>query len=297
MKIVTHNATFHTDDVFAVATLFLVYGKENCMVIRTRDVNEIATGDIVVDVGEVYDPLQKRFDHHQKDASLVRENGIPYASFGLVWKSYGEKLSDSKETADTIDRVLVMSIDAGDNGVSTFTPIYENVAPALLSDAVMLHRPTLSEEKNFDERFLEAVDQAMWIIGRWIKTINDNRVAEQKVKDIYKGTEDKRIIILNEEDSFGRELVVRIASEFPEPLYVIHYRKDHESWQIVGTRKEPGSFEIRKPFPASWLGKSGAELSQATGVEGSIFCHKGNFICNVETKEGAIKLAEIAVNA
>jgi uncharacterized UPF0160 family protein len=297
MKIVTHNASFHTDDVFAVATLFLTLGKENCTVVRTRDEHEIASADYVVDVGGVYDSEKNRFDHHQIGGAGERDNKIPYASFGLVWKTYGLKVSASMETAQVVDRVLVQPIDAGDNGVSTFTSVFEGVGVALLSDVVMLYRPTLAESKDYDASFLKAVSFAMWVIERWIKTIRDSLEAEQKVRMICQSSEDKRLVIFDEKDAFGRELVVRVASEFAEPLYVVHYRADHGSWQVVGLHKEAGSFDIRKPFPVEWLGKSGNELVAVTGVEGSIFCHRGNFICNVQTKEGAIKLAQIAINA
>ena len=48
-KVATHNGKFHADDVFAVATLSLVFASE-IQVCRTRDEVTIATADIVVDV-------------------------------------------------------------------------------------------------------------------------------------------------------------------------------------------------------------------------------------------------------
>ena len=65
IKIATHSGGFHTDDVFAVATLQLVHRVENVEIIRTRDEEELAKADIVVDVGGIYDVSSKRFDHHQ----------------------------------------------------------------------------------------------------------------------------------------------------------------------------------------------------------------------------------------
>ena len=100
MKIVTHNAKFHTDDVFAVATLLILYpGAE---VIRTRDESIIKMADIVVDVGQVYDAGNNRFDHHQVGGAGKRENGIQYASFGLVWKKFCEILTGGIEEARMI---------------------------------------------------------------------------------------------------------------------------------------------------------------------------------------------------
>ena len=116
ITIVTHNGNFHADDIFAVATLTLVFGEENVSVIRTRDPNIIQGADYVVDVGGIYDESKNRFDHHQKGRAGERDNTIPYASFGLVWKKYGEELSGSLEVAEKIDQILVQWIDAQDNG-------------------------------------------------------------------------------------------------------------------------------------------------------------------------------------
>ncbi|HMA77996.1 MAG TPA: MYG1 family protein, partial [Candidatus Paceibacterota bacterium] len=86
--IITHSGSFHPDDVFAVAALRLAHKEQDVNVIRTRDESVIAVGEWVVDVGGVHDPAAQRFDHHQPGAP-VRENGIPYAAFGLVWQHIG----------------------------------------------------------------------------------------------------------------------------------------------------------------------------------------------------------------
>ncbi|MCE9517420.1 MYG1 family protein [Candidatus Nomurabacteria bacterium] len=94
--LVTHNGTFHADDVFATATLSLLLDG-NIKVIRTRDPKIIASADYVYDVGGEYNLYKNLFDHHQKGGAGKRENGIPYAAFGLVWKSYGAAICGSHE--------------------------------------------------------------------------------------------------------------------------------------------------------------------------------------------------------
>ena len=88
MKIVTHSGSFHQDELFAVAALLFIF--PDAEVIRTRDDAVIKSADIAVDVGGIDDPNKERFDHHQEGGAGKRANGIPYASFGLVWKKYGE---------------------------------------------------------------------------------------------------------------------------------------------------------------------------------------------------------------
>ena len=78
-RIITHNGGFHTDDVFAVATLLIFLGEEETEVIRSRDPEIIKTGDFVVDTGFIYDPEKNLFDHHQIEGAGERGNGIPYA--------------------------------------------------------------------------------------------------------------------------------------------------------------------------------------------------------------------------
>jgi uncharacterized UPF0160 family protein len=43
----------------------------------------------ILDVGDIYNPDQFRFDHHQAGGAGKRENDISYASCGLIWKHFG----------------------------------------------------------------------------------------------------------------------------------------------------------------------------------------------------------------
>jgi len=117
--LVTHNGSFHADDIFACATLaLLLEGKgEQFEIIRTRDEEIIKSGDYVFDVGGVHDEEKNRFDHHQKGGAGKRDNGIEYASFGLVWKKFGIGLCGDQKAVDLIDEKLVAPIDAFDNGL------------------------------------------------------------------------------------------------------------------------------------------------------------------------------------
>jgi uncharacterized UPF0160 family protein len=125
---VTHNGTFHADDLFATATLSIL-NKGNIKIIRTRDPKIIAKGDYVYDVGGENDASKNHFDHHQRGGAGVRPNGIPYASFGLVWKAYGEQICGSKEIADRIENKIVQPIDATDEGFDIYTPKIKDVFP------------------------------------------------------------------------------------------------------------------------------------------------------------------------
>lgn len=78
----THNKFFHSDDVVACAMLCLLHEKRKIEIVRTRDEQILQECNICVDIGG------GAFDHHMPDFNKVRENKIPYASAGLVWKRF-----------------------------------------------------------------------------------------------------------------------------------------------------------------------------------------------------------------
>lgn len=61
----THSGTFHCDEVLAVFLLGQLPEFQNHKLLRTRDQQLLDQCDIVVDVGSVFDPTKKRYDHHQ----------------------------------------------------------------------------------------------------------------------------------------------------------------------------------------------------------------------------------------
>ena len=287
MKAITHNGSFHADDVFAVATLQLVFG-DDIEVIRTRDVDVIKTGDIVVDVGGVYAASSLRFDHHQSGGAGKRQNSIPYAAFGLVWRHYGEKLCASAQVSQLVDERLVQAVDAIDNGIELGTPTIQGVYPYSISSAIGSFVPVWSESASDDERFKEAVAFAKKILEREIVIMTNVEESRATVAAIYEKTEDKRIIVLDKDYLWGETL-----SGFPEPLFAVYPTND--TWHVKAVRNDIRSFKIRKEFPAAWAGKRDAELAAITSVSDALFCHNKLFLAVAKSKEGAVALAKLAI--
>ena len=65
-KIGTHNGTFHCDEALACFMLKQLPEYKHADIVRTRNPEELAKCDVVVDVGGVYDPEKHRYDHHQR---------------------------------------------------------------------------------------------------------------------------------------------------------------------------------------------------------------------------------------
>src|SRR3989344_1960572 len=153
--LVTHNGSFHADDVFACAALSFVLGCEGVPfeIIRTRDEDIITKADYVFDVGGIYDAEQNRFDHHQPGGAGKRSNGIEYSSLGLVWNKFGEKLAGSVRAREVIEKRLCAPIDAWDNGFDLVINKNE-IKPYYIQNIFFSMYPTWKEESlNIDKMF------------------------------------------------------------------------------------------------------------------------------------------------
>ena len=300
IKLVTHDGSFHADDIFACATLSLMLEKkqEKFYIIRTRDQEIIDNSDYVFDVGGIYNEKLNRFDHHQKGGAGERPaspsqggEGIPYAAFGLVWKKFGEELCGSRKAAEIIDKKLVASIDAHDNGYDLVENKHE-ISPYSIQHFFYSMKPTWQEENvTDDEMFLKCVEIAKEVLLREIIQAKDGVLAEDLVVSIYKNTKDKRIIVLDKHYPFEY-----ILNNFSEPLFVVCPSKDKRNkWGARAVREDPKTFKNRKNFPASWAGLRNEELVKVTGVPDAVFCHNNLFMAVAKSKEGAIKLAELAL--
>lgn len=284
ITIVTHNGNFHADDVFSIAALKQVFPAHH--LVRTRDKALIADADIVIDVGGEYDADTGRFDHHQRGGAGARENGIPYSSFGLIWKKYGVEIcKGNQDVAKSVDTGLVSNIDAVDCGH------VEGVAQGVsLSQTISMFNPTWQEDSHFDTCFEEAVDFASRILARFIAAASGGINAKDIVAKAIENAKDPRVIVLEKYTPWKTTVHTLSA----QALYVI-YPSGSGPWRIQTVPVELGSFEDRKPLPATWAGLSDKALQQVTGIDDAMFCHNGLFIAGAETFESTMKMAEIAL--
>src|SRR5574344_246806 len=107
---VTHHGTFHADDVFSTALLKILY--PDIQIIR---VNEVPSSLKHKKEAIIYDIGQGKYDHHGTEVE-TRPNGIEYASFGKLWRDFGEFLLPNPRSRCYIENSLVQEIDRTDNG-------------------------------------------------------------------------------------------------------------------------------------------------------------------------------------
>jgi uncharacterized UPF0160 family protein len=296
ITIVAHDGTFHTDDVCAVAILCLVFKDKQLEIIRTRDEEKIESADIAVDIGGIYDPSIYRFDHHQREGAGVRENGVPYASAGLVWNTFGPILcGGNTEMVKNIDMFIIQGVDGPDNGYDMYenpsenNPRYYNYS---IKDFVINYRPTGLEDIRMDDAFLEAVETMKKILTRAIAHSTFYFYGKQKLEQAYQGRTSDYYIVTDAEYSGWYEF----AESHPDLLYMI-YPRTTKGWSAKSALKEMGSFEPRKAFPESWRGLKDDELAQLAGVEGARFCHRSGYMVTADTEEHILQLVKIAVES
>lgn len=287
----THSGSFHADEVLAAAALRLM--NPALTLVRTRDPAQLDTADIVFDVGRIYDRSTCRFDHHQLEYREARENGIPYSSFGLVWRELGITLCGSAATAARVDRSLVQGVDAVDCGIT----LYKETPPAVLmsiSSIIGGFNPGWQDDASPSAR-----DKAFTQAVAWAESVLQNTIREALAQEaahavVTQGTlmEGGGLLVL-EQDVPWKESVLS-SPDFENVLYVIS-PDTQTKWHVHTVPDQPGSFGNRKSLPAAWAGLDREELDQVTGIKGGIFCHRGRFVAGHGTREGALGMARLAL--
>ncbi len=281
MLLVTHNNSFHADDIFSAATLKLIF--KFAKIKRTREEQYFEKGDIVFDVSGKYDG-EKYFDHHQYNNAGARKDGYPYAAFGLIWKKFGIKLCGSEEIVNRIDENFIKYIDAIDNG---YNPDNNNLKISI-PEIFGLFNPNWNENINYDKEFIKIVKIAEAIILRRIEKEKAILLSKEIVDKAIKEAVDK-IIILDVYCNWQEETVKT------ENLIIIYPEKNKEKWMIRMIPKELNSFESRVELKEDWRGESAEKLFELTGIKDFLFCHANGFIASTKTKESAIKVAKLTI--
>jgi uncharacterized UPF0160 family protein len=290
MRVVTHDGTFHSDEVFAVALLKRFVSKGNMEIIRTRDkylLNEYTSDKnvFVIDVGRKYEEQNKNFDHHQRDFKDCWEDEIFYSSCGLIWKYIKKKQYLKKysyEMLKNIENSLIKRIDMHDNGIKGW-PLSGMIA-------------SCNREENTLDTFNRAVDVAsVYLENVFHQEITNDKnhvILENDLKK-YNG---KEVFISSVPIKNGYFL--RKLSYNTHALVLIYSSNEdnQERWYSKSINRyyeeEDERIQVSALAPEKWRGLSDKELVSATGVKGAIFVHRAGFLCVSKNKKSALLLAE-----
>lgn len=294
-NVVTHGGVFHADEVLATVILSKVLG--DVTVLRTFKVPEGLSDDVIV-----YDIGFGKFDHHQKGGNGARENGVPYAAVGLIWKEYGHKLVEDTANPELVwslvDRDLIQGVDAVDNGAMP-KPETESTGPVVrnmsFSAIISSFNPTWDCAEDPDEAFIKAVDFAETVFENTLKNATAKAKAQKIVEEAIEKSQEHIMVL--EQFVPWQEFI--FASENPKAaevqFVVFPSNRGGYNWQCVPDML--GGFGQRKTVPSEWRGLSGENLQRVTGVPTANFCHSAGFLGSAETFKGAYALAKIAVEA
>ena len=281
-KAFTHSGKFHADDVFSSA--LLLYLNPQITITRGNRVPEEYDG-IVFDIG------RGRYDHHQRD-SRVRENGVPYAAFGLLWEELGSGIL-GETLAQRFDEEFVQPLDNNDNTgeknelatlIGNFNPVWDETEAA---DGVTEEE----RDRGLSVGFLRAVQVAGMVLENKFARYRADARADEKIDQVLAMQEtqggDARILVLPEFVPCQKRL------KETDTAFVIF--PSNRGGYCIQPQKKPDSMNYKCSFPKQWLGLDNEELQAATGLASAGFCHKGGFLMTVGDEADAIRACEISL--
>ena len=288
---ITHNGTFHCDEVFS--TIMFSKLLPEVIVCRTSDLEKANSDQYIYDVGG------GELDHHQFGGNGERDNGVKYSSCGLVWKKFGKEIikkyteKDIDEIWKMIDKNLIQCIDAGDNGqIPDINVDYRLVQVASI---ISEFNPNWDEDIDPDVKFEEAVKLAETVFDNSMKSSISKMRAKSKVDMAINDSKDG--IMTLEKFLPWKEFLLESDSSKAKLINFVIFPSNRGGYNIYTVPEKLGSFTSRKLFPKEWAGLKDKELQKVTTVETARFCHNKCFICAVDTKDDALKLARIANNS
>ena len=281
-KAFTHSGKFHADDVFSSA--LLLYLNPQITITRGNRVPEEYDG-IVFDIG------RGRYDHHQRD-SRVRENGVPYAAFGLLWEELGGEILGAT-LAQRVDEEFVQPLDNKDNTgeknelaslIGNFNPVWDETEAA---DGVTEEE----RDRGLSVGFLRAVQVAGMVLENKFARYRADARADEKINQVLAMQEtqggDARILVLPE--------FVPCQKLLKETDIAFVIFPSNRGGSCIQPQKKPDSMNYKCSFPKQWLGLENEELQKATGLASAGFCHKGGFLMTVGDEADAIRACGISL--
>lgn len=275
----THDGTFHADEVTACALLLLFNLIDEDKIIRTRDLHALARCEYVCDVGGIYDPTQKLFDHHQADYQG------PLSSAGMILQ-YLQTIHVLKPNEyEFFNSSLVMGVDAHDNGRDPLLPGYCSFSHVISNFTPIRHDCSAEEQ---DQAFHQALQFTFDYLRRLLERFKYVQSCREIVANCMAKSEN---CLIFEQNLPWLDIFFELQGVSHPALFVIMPSGNH--WKLRGI---PPSYQnrmkVRLSQPKQWAGLLDEDLKQVSGISGAIFCHKGRFISVWETREDALKALE-----
>ena len=277
--IITHHGVFHADEVTASALIIDAF-EENTLIVRTphqADIDEVLKEAkkatvvnnpeiFIIDIGRVYNPNEKRFDHHQWGNG---DDKFGKSSAGLIFdylQSVG-KLDDFE-----VDELFEFIKLVDENDVGIYQGPWEGTIPWTIS----LHnaQDIYSSEQN--ERFTEMVKLV-------INIIKDAKAAAASKRETFEALKNAEEVCpgVLEMPTYlpGWQDVIFNIPELDHIDLVIWYDESQKVWKIQQVPDAKGSF-----------GRRGRKVIWSDPLpRGATFIHKGEFFGVFTNKEDLLE--------
>ena len=166
-----------------------------------------------------------------------------------------------------------------------------------VSTMIDLLNPNWDEEQDVDGAFLKAVKFAQEILSRKIKRTVATMKAKSRISELIELCSGGVLVM---PEFIGGNWIVNVLSDSNPKAADFYYGVFpglNKEWVVQAIPPTLNRMrDKKKPFPKAWCGLSGQELVKVTGIETAIFCHRNGFIASAETKEDAIRMANLAIN-
>jgi len=330
ISVAVHDGRFHADEVLGVALLKILYnnlGDCRLEVHRSRKNEILDKCDIVLDVGHVYWPENRRFDHHQESCNETFDDGsdILLSSAGMVWKEYGraivqtltipsmfpklneEQLQNMRDAAYyRIYHRVVKEIDANDNGQNSIYKQFDrpeiyryhrhlNVGQtiACLNDPDGVYSDEQDSRFGIATRVME--DTVLIHMNDIFRKLEEEAVQIPLIQAAYDRSQESEtpyMLYLPQGVSSNPRLISKIDTE-TILRFVVHHA-DNGNWNF-STRQVPGQRFVNC---IDLLPKNQIEQVMDPQQDGSIvFVHKALFCGAATTRERAEEVCRLSYEA
>jgi uncharacterized UPF0160 family protein len=277
-----HDGSFHADEVTACALLISFDLADEDKIFRSRDLDILNRCEYVCDVGGLYDPEGKKFDHHQMDYQG------DLSSAGMVLKYLKDNKILSDAVYEHLNRSLVYGVDAHDNGRAPSEPGFCSFSN-IISNFMPIHYEATEQELN--SCFHEALRFSIAHLDRLIRRYTFMQSCRHEVEEAMKRSDE---VLIFDKALPWIDIFFELGGEKHPARFVI--MPSGKSWKLRGI--PPTSFErmkVRQMLPQKWAGLLQEELCKVSKIPGAIFCHKGRFISVWKSKEDALKALEVVL--
>lgn len=279
----THDGSFHADEVTACALLIIFDLADPDGIVRTRDPAVLDKCEYVCDVGGVYDPDKKIFDHHQADY----KGSLSSAGMILKYLLDTGRLSDPEYKF--LNNSLILGVDAHDNGTEVQTPGVCTYSHLISNFAPIAH------DAGPDEEYAGFMQALNFVIQHLRRLLERYRYIRSFKETISKAMQQGKEYLFFEDAMPWMDCFFELDGEHHPALFIVMPSGTH--WKLRGI--PPNSKErmkVRYPLPENWAGLLEKDLKKETSIPGAIFCHKGRFFSLWDTKEDALKALELTLN-